>query len=77
MNIIQGGDSLDPGNYRPLTVPSNMLRILTLRMCDKMTKLVEENKLLGEEQFGFRRGRSTSDAVFILSTMFQKAKAKR
>ena len=68
---------MDPGNYRPLTVPSNMLRILTLRMCEKMTKLVEENKLLGEEQFGFRKGRSTADAVFILSTMFQKAKAKR
>ena len=42
-----------------------------------MTKLVEENKLLGEEQFGFRKGRSTADAVFILSTMFRKAKAKR
>ena len=68
---------MDPGNYRPLTVPSNMLRILTLRMCGKMTKLVEENELLGEEQFGFRKGRSTADAVFILSTMFQKAKAKR
>ena len=77
MNIIQGGDSLDPSNYRPLTVPSNMFRILTLRMCDKMIKLVEKDKLLGEAQFGFRKGRSTADAVFILSTMFQKAKAKR
>ena len=42
-----------------------------------MTKIVEENKLLGEEQFGFRKKRSTLDAVFTLSTMFQKAKAKR
>ena len=68
---------MDPSNYRPLTVPSNFLRVLTLRLCDKITKIVEEKKLLGKEQFGFRKGRSTADAVFILSTMFQKAKAKR
>ena len=42
-----------------------------------MTKIIEENKLLGEEQFGFRKKRSTIDAVFTLSTVFQKAKAKR
>ena len=42
-----------------------------------MTKIIEEKKLLGEEQFGFRKARSTVDAVFTLSTMFQKAKAKR
>ena len=42
-----------------------------------MTKIIEEENLLGTEQFGFRKGRSTLDAVFTLSTMFQKAKIKR
>ena len=46
-------------------------------MCRIMTNIIEEDKLLGEEQFGFRKKRSTIDAVFTLSTVFQKAKAKR
>ena len=42
-----------------------------------MTKAVEDNHLLGEEQFGFRRGRSTLDAVFLITTLIRKAKSKR
>ena len=66
-----------PVNYRPIAVPSNLLRIFTMRMCLRMTKIIEEDNLLGPEQFGFRKGRSTIDAVFTLSTIFQKAKVKR
>ena len=46
-------------------------------MCDLMTTAVEDNHLLGEEQFGFRRGRSTLDAAFVLTTLLKKAKNKR
>ena len=46
-------------------------------MCRKMSDLVEEHKLLGEEQFGFRRKRSTIDAAFVLTSLMQKAKKKR
>ena len=41
-----------------------------------MTAIAEENGMLGPEQFGFRKGRSTLDAVFLLTTLLQKAKAK-
>ena len=73
----QGGDSLSPGQYRPITIPSNLLRILTVRMCGLMTNVSEMNGFLGEEQFGFRKSRSTIDAVFVLSTLIKKAKLKR
>ena len=66
-----------PSSYRPLTIPSNILRILTLRMCERMTKIIEENGFLGPEQFGFRRRRSTIDAAFVFSTLLQKAKRQR
>ena len=68
---------MDPSNYRPITVPSNLLKLLTIRMCEKMSKIVEEQGFLGPEQFGFRRKRSTVDAAFLLSTLVQKAKNKR
>ena len=66
-----------PVNYRPITVPSNLLRLITVRLSGQMTSLVEENGLLGNEQFGFRRNRSTTDAAFVLLTLMQKAKRKR
>ena len=62
--------------YRPITIPSNLLRLLTLRMCKRTTEVAEANNMLGQEQFGFRRGRSTLDAAFVLSALFQKAKKK-
>ena len=42
-----------------------------------MSEVAEENQLLGPEQFGFRKGRSTIDAVFVLSTLIKKAKIKK
>ena len=46
-------------------------------MCTKMSDLVEKHGLIGDEQFGFRRGRSTLDAIFVLSQLIQKAKKQR
>ena len=45
-------------------------------MCKYMTEAAEANLLLGQEQFGFRKKRSTLDAIFLLSTLLNKAKAK-
>ena len=63
-------------NYRPITVPSNLLRLLTVRMCKLLTEVVEENQMLGPEQYGFRKGRGTRDAVFVLSTIMKNAKIR-
>ena len=67
---------MQPAQYRPLTIPSNILRLLTVRLCSDMSSIAEEHQMLGPEQFGFRKKRSTIDAVFVLFTMFQKAKLK-
>ena len=66
-----------PKQYRPITVPSNILRLITTRLAAKMASIVEENGLLGQHQFGFRAKRSTLDAVMVLSTLMKKGKAKR
>ena len=67
---------MSPGQYRPLTIPSNILRIITKRMCRRMTAIAEAEGMIGEEQFGFRQGRSTIDALFVMTTLFSKARAK-
>ena len=45
-------------------------------MSQRMSKIVEENDLLPPDQFGFRKGRSTADAIYILSTLLRKAKGR-
>ena len=62
--------------YRPITVPSNILRLVTARMTRKMTTIAEAEGMLGPEQFGFWRKRSTVDAILVLQTLLQRAKAK-
>ena len=46
-------------------------------MCKRMTSIAEENGFLGEEQFGFRKNRSTVDAAFVVTTLMRKAKKRR
>ena len=41
-----------------------------------MSAEVEKHDLLGPEQFGFRCGRSTLDASFVLMSLLMKAKSK-
>ena len=46
---------MEPAQYRPITVPSNLLRLLTVRMCADMSSIAEEHQMLGPEQFGLGR----------------------
>ena len=75
--VHKGGDSMMTSQYRLITVPSNLLRLITARMCRRMTAIAERHGMIGPEQFGFRAGKSTTDAVFVLTTLIQKAKIKR
>ena len=41
-----------------------------------MTDVAEKEGMIGQEQFGFRKDRSTIDAVFVLTTLLSKARSK-
>ena len=45
-------------------------------MAEAMSRIAEEEGFLGDEQYGFRRNRSTLDAAFVLTTLLDKAKRK-
>ena len=65
VNLIhKKGDKLDPGNFRAislLSIPGNVFsRILLNRMKRKTEEATDES------QFGFRPGRGTVDAIFIV-----------
>ena len=54
-----------PSNYRPLTVGSNISRILPSIIISRLQDSYEHN--ISDSQFGFRKDCSTCDAIFILN----------
>ena len=54
------------GNYRPISLLSSFSKILEKVMNKRLMLFLENNALLSSKQFGFRRGRSTEDAVSLL-----------
>ena len=70
------GDKCDPGNYRPITILSCMGKlfafVLNLRLCT----FLERYLLLKENQFGFRKGYSTVDSIFVIQILFELLRKK-
>jgi hypothetical protein len=63
------GKGLDPsvrGNYRPISLTSVVVRCMEGLVHARLYPAAERLGLLSPEQFGFRHGRSTQDAIFVL-----------
>lgn len=71
------GNVKDPDNYRGITVLSCFGKLFTSVLNNRIYDFLDENKLLGNEQAGFRKGHSTTDHIFSLHclvNMFTKEK---
>ena len=51
-----------------------MGKLFTSILSDRISSWAEEEGLVSEAQFGFRKNRRTSDAIFILNTAVQSHK---
>jgi Reverse transcriptase (RNA-dependent DNA polymerase) len=60
-------------NYRWITLLSIMYKIFTAILTKRTSKVVEKNKLIGELQFGFRKNKSTRQAIRILTNVYEDA----
>ena len=69
--------SLLVGKKCPLCVTSVMLRLVTKILHARMDKVCEREGFYGKVQYGFRKGRSTSECVFMLLAAIRKAKKKK
>ena len=43
----------------------------------RLAEVIEKQQILSDKQFGFRKGKSTQDAILVLSTVIEKAKHKK
>ena len=73
--IHKSGSTTDLVNYRPLTVLVSLSGLFSRVLNLRLTEVVEERKILGEIQNGFRKGRTGADNNFILHTILMKCSA--
>ena len=69
--IYKRGDKLDCHNYRGISLLNVSYKIFTNLLAKYIEPYVEE--ILGDYQGGFRKGRSTTDQIFCLRMILEKA----
>lgn len=67
------GDIQDCGNYRGIKLMSHTMKIWE-KIIDQR---IRQETTIGEEQFGFMPGRSTTDAIFVLRQTMEKYREKQ
>jgi len=78
--IYKQGNKMNPTNYRLISLMTSFLKVFEKVLCIRLTEHFNTNKLLVENQFGFRKGIATEDAIFkltneILNALNNKAMA--
>ena len=43
----------------------------------RLTEVIEKQHILSDKQFGFRKGKSTQDAILVLTIVIEKAKQNK
>jgi hypothetical protein len=65
--ILKKGDPREVSNYRPISLLSNISKIFEKLMKSRLLSFLEKNRLLSDNQFGFRNYRNTEGASQSLS----------
>ena len=69
--IYKKGDKDDPSNYRGITLLSNFGKIFTSILTKRVENWANDNNIISDAQFGFRKGCSTTDDIFVLQSLIE------
>ena len=69
--LHKGNDASDPNNWRPIAVLTISYRIFAKVIFNRIRGILDAEQ--SEEQFGFQRGRSTTDALIVAETMIGRS----
>ena len=70
--VFKKGDTNCARNYRGITLVSCMSKLFTTILNNRIEMFCVTNDKISDAQFGFKRGHSTVDAMFILLSIIQK-----
>ena len=75
--LYKSGDIDTFSNYRPVSLLSQFSKILEKIFYNRLESFTEKHKILAEEQYGFRKSRSTSMAISLLIENLTDANDKK
>lgn len=70
--VFKNGDRDCVNNYRPISILSTLSKILEKILNNSLKKFLDKFNILAANQYGFRSGLSTEDAVMDLSNLVVK-----
>ena len=75
--LYKDGDSRNVDNYRGITLLSVVGKLYTSILNNRISKWLEKENKIVDEQAGFREKRSTVDQIFILKELILARKKKK
>ena len=70
---VEGGETTDRTNFRPISRLSALTQIFEKLVYKQLISHFEKLDILFEYQFGFRKGRSTTQAITEIADSLRKA----
>ncbi|XP_053380261.1 uncharacterized protein LOC128548803 [Mercenaria mercenaria] len=67
--VFKKGDDSNVQNYRGITLVSSISKMFTSILNKRMSDWSRENNIISDSQFGFKKGLSTTDAIFCLHSV--------
>jgi len=67
----------DPNNYRPISLLSIISKVMEALINKALWSHINKNRLISNNQFGFRAGHSTTDALTFVSQLLHDTKDRR
>lgn len=67
--IHKKGDKSDMNNYRPISLTSNLGKLIEKTIKARITNFLEKFNFFAANQYGFRAGRNTQDAITHLTKL--------
>lgn len=56
-------DPLEPANYRPISIPPTLSKLMESIICDRITEFCNQNNIISEDQYGFQKNSSAMSAI--------------
>ncbi|PNF35250.1 hypothetical protein B7P43_G06859, partial [Cryptotermes secundus] len=75
-NIIpcfKKGDASEISNYRPISLLTGFSKLFEILVFNRLKQQLTNNNIIVDEQYGFRNGASTQNAIFNLTNSVYKA----
>ena len=74
--VFKKGDINDSANYRAIVLISSLAKILTSMLNRRLVNWAKKYEKITDRQFGFQKGKSTIDCIFILQSLIQMSFAR-